>query len=417
MNFLLQRVLGPEVDAVQSHERLLAVMRGQPVDRAAWAPFLTYWWDQNLIASAECLGEIGFKRAVGADLLMRGHRNRPVHNEYQDLFMFKTDHSKTKITETANQDKKQVMYKTPLGTLTAGYVYSPLGDTWFLREHPVKTVEDFKILEFIAEDTILSPDFKPYLQEREKYPDAFFLPLVTPFTKTAFQSMIEFWVGTEELCWFEADQPEVVKSAVEVMRRTSVEGARISASSPAEAFISWEDTSTTNISPTWYERYILPEINEWCDILHENNKLYIQHTCGHLRHLLPLIGGSKIDGVESISEAPTGNIGIVEISNILPEHIVIIGGIEPTFFINADKEELESRVDLLCDISLKRPLIIANADSCPPQVDIDKFGIVSSRIRKNFGFPMPEIPVFNKNEEIKSRGISTYHGSPSKPGK
>jgi hypothetical protein len=379
-----------------SRERLLAVLRGQPVDKIPWAPFLTYWWDQNLIEGTEQLSEVGFKKAVGADLLMRGHKDRLTHSEYENLFMFKINYGKTKIEETISGDKKQVQYKTPIGTLQAGYRYSPEGDTWFLMEHPVKSAGDFRILEYIAEDTILEVDHGPYLSEEKKNPDALFLPLVTPFTKTAFQAMIEFWVGTEELCYLEADENGAMKSALEAMQRTSVDGARISAASPAEAFLSWEDTSTTNVSPSWYEKYILPEINGWCEILHEKKKLYVQHACGHLRHLLPLIGNSKIDAIESVSAPPTGNIPIEEAMKMLPEHITVIGGIEPVFFINCDKKELENHIDMLCDLFKGRRFILANADSCPPQVDIDKFGIVSSRILKRLGLPAPEITVFNK---------------------
>ena len=137
----------------------------------------------------------------------------------------------------------------------------------------------------------------------------------------------------------------------------------------------------------------------------------MQHACGHLRHLLPLIADSKIDALESVSEAPTGNISIKEISAILPERIAIIGGIEPTFFINSGKEELEDRVDFLCDLFQGKRFILANADSCPPQVDIDKFGIVSRRIHERLGLEMPHIIQFNKNERIKPRGVSEYHGS------
>jgi hypothetical protein len=381
-----------------SRERMLVVLRGKQADRIPWAPFLTYWWDQNMVCGAERLGEIGFKRAVGADLLMRGHKDRMVRDAYENLFMFKISYGKTKISETINGDKKQTRYETPLGPLQAGYRYSPEGNTWFLLEHPVKTAEDFRVLKYIAEDTILEADYEPYLQEQKKNPDALFLPLTTPFIKTAFQSMIEFWVGTEELCYLEADENDAMKSAMEAMQRTSMEGARISAASPAEVFLSWEDTSTTNISPSWYESYILPEINGWCEILHEKGKLYIQHACGHLRSLLPLIGSSKIDAIESVSEPPTGNIYIEEVIKMLPEHITVIGGIEPVFFVNSNKEELEKRTDLLCDLFKGRRFILANADSCPPQVDIDKFGIVSSRIHKRLGLQPPDITVFDKNQ-------------------
>jgi hypothetical protein len=205
-------------DKVNSRERLLAALRGQKTDRIPWAPFLTYWWDQNLIAGAEYLGEIGFKRAVGADLLMRGHRDRLAHNHYEDLYMYRIEYEKTKITETADRKRKQVVYETPAGSITAGYSYSPGGDTWFLTEHPVKTPDDFKILAYIAADIRLTANHEDYKDGLKKNPDTLYLPLISPFAKTAFQSMIEFWVGTEELSYFEADYPGAVADTLAVMR-------------------------------------------------------------------------------------------------------------------------------------------------------------------------------------------------------
>jgi hypothetical protein len=86
-------------------ERLLAVLRGQKIDRIPWAPFLTYWWDINLTVN------------------------------YED-----------------------------------------------------------------------------YEKEIRKNPDTLYLPLISPFGKTAFQSMIEFWVGTEELSYLVTDYAETVES-------------------------------------------------------------------------------------------------------------------------------------------------------------------------------------------------------------
>jgi hypothetical protein len=344
------------------------------------------------------LSELGFKRAGGADLLMRGHCDRPAHNQYSDLYMFEKRYGNTLIKETATETHKQVIYETPIGSLKAVYDYSPSGDTWFLMEHPVKTASDFKILKYLANDTILEPDYENYRAELAKNPDVLYLPLITPFTKTAFQSMIEFWVGTEELSYLEADYPEAVEEALTAMHRVSMEGARISAASPAQAFISWEDTSTTNISPSWYEQYILPEINGWCEMLHGAGKLYIQHACGHLRQLAPLIGASKIDAIESLSEPPTGNITVAEFSELIPKHITIIGGIEPTFLLRSGREELEARVDFLCRHFKGRRFIMANADSCPPAVNIDKFGIITRRIAENFGLNPPELREFDKKE-------------------
>lgn len=396
-----------------SRERLLCALRGEAVDHVPWAPFLTYWWDNNRVAPAERLGELGFKRAVGCDLLMRGHCDRPDHLQYEDLAMFRKEYGHTIEREEAGGDRKYTIYETPLGILRAGYIYSPSGDTWFLQEHPVKTEEDLKILAYIAGDIRLTADNTAYERESAQNPDTLFVPLITPFNKTAFQSMIEYWVGTEELSYALMDYPEAVEEALEAMQRISLEAARISAASPAQAFISWEDTSTTNISPAWYEKYILPEINGWCDILHTSGKLYIQHACGHLRELAPMIAASSIDAIESVSAPPTGNITPWDLSDILPAHIAIISGIEPTFFINAGIPELEAHVDFLCRRFEGKRFVMANADSCPPEVDIDKFGVVSKRVYENAGLTPPPIARFDKSDIMEARGVSAYHGTPT----
>ena len=46
--------------------------------------------------------------------------------------------------------------------------------------------------------------------------------------------------------------------------------------SPADAFVTWEDTSTTNISPSLFERYIMPEMNRWGQVVHAATRGNVQ---------------------------------------------------------------------------------------------------------------------------------------------
>ena len=65
----------------------------------------------------------------------------------------------------------------------------------------------------------------------------------------------------------------------------------------------------------------------------------------------------------------------------VPEHIAIIGGIEPTFFRNCTMEQLEACVtELLNDREGKR-YVLANSDSCPPGVEYEKFLRVTELVR------------------------------------
>jgi len=348
-----------------SKERLLNAIRGKEIDRIPWSPFLAYFWDFQP-QDIKDKGQINFLEGIGADPLLRGfHR------------LFNIVRKNCAIKEQTEGKEKVTTYETPIGTLREKHILSLQGNTWFLMEHPVKTKEDFKVLTYIFENTEVMPDFKAYNEEYKKYGERILsIPVISTELKTSFQSLLEHWVGTEELIYALLDYPEVVTECINAMKKPSSKSVEISANSVAEGFISWEDTSTTNISPAYFDEYIAPEINEWCDIIHSAGKFYIHHACGHLKAIIGNMGKTKIDVIESISPPPTGNIELWEARKALPHHIALIGGIEPTVFLNSDIREFEQYVINLLGKMGKGSFVIANSDSCPPGVSIDKFNLV-----------------------------------------
>lgn len=234
------------------------------------------------------------------------------------MFLFNEEYKNCERVETIKGNKKQIEYITPVGNLRLEYVYSPEGDTWFLMKHGVITKEDFKILTYLKQDTIIKPDYERYFQACKYYEDrCLILPLLVPQMKSSFQALLEFWVGTEELIYAVCDYPEIVEETLEAMKEVNRKSVEVSVGANAPAYLSWEDSSTTNVSPSWYGKYIAPELNDWCDIIHENDSLYIQHACGHLKNLMPIIKETRIDAIESISPPPTGDIEIWDAMNAL----------------------------------------------------------------------------------------------------
>ena len=347
-------------------QRLLCAMRGQPADRLPWSPFLAYFWEHQSTDIQE-KGPLRFLEDIGADPLMRGsHR------------LWKQEMKRYNHREETRGVHKTVVHETPVGTLREGYVYSAAGNTWFLVEHPVKTREDFKVLTYINEHMRILPDMEAYVADQEATGErALYLPLVGSECKSSFQSMIERWVGTEELVYALADDPEPVEECLAAMGRNSVRTAELSADSPAEAFIFWEDSSTTNISPAFFDKYIAPEINAWGRVIRSAGKLLVHHACGHIRDLLPLMARTEIDMIESISPPPTGNVELWEARSLLPETIGLTGGIEPTVFLNSTEEELTLYVCSLLRNMRGERFILANSDSCPPGVTLEKFRLVT----------------------------------------
>ena len=166
------------------------------------------------------------------------------------------------------------------------------------------------------------------------------------------------------------------------MQTRDAETVRISLDSSADGFIFWEDSSTTNISPAFFEKYTMPEIDQWGDMIHEKGKLLVHHACGHLKDLLPLMAKTKIDAIESISPPPTGNVTLQQAHAILPEHIALIGGLEPVRLLNSSVEDVCSDVKTLLRDLANRRFILANSDSCPPGVEYEKFTAVTKLVEQ-----------------------------------
>lgn len=356
---------------MRSRQRLLGALRGEKIDRTPWSPFLAYYWE-HLPQEVQKMGQFAYMRQMGADPLLRGF------------------HHLTGYTyRNCELEHKQIGYErfwtyhTPVGSITERFVYSAAGETWFIADHPVKTPEDFKILQYIYENTVIQPDFERFEADMKHYgDDALLLPTIGVRSKTAFQSMVEHWVGTENLVYALYDEPAIVEECLAVMMAKDEENVRISLESGADGFIFWEDSSTTNISPAMFEKYTLPEINRWGQMIHKEGKLLIHHACGHIRDLIPLMARSDVDAIESITPLPTGNVTLAQAAKGLPEHIALIGGLDPVRLLRGSLEEVcQDARNLLRDMEGRR-FILANSDSCPPGVEYEKFLAVSDIVKE-----------------------------------
>lgn len=353
-----------------SKERILNAVTGKPVDRVPWSPFLAYYWE-HLPETERACGQIEYMKKMGADPLLRGFH-----------LLYCSERKNCECLSKRDGNTVVNTFVTKVGSLTEVRTYSPEADSWFLTGHPVRTEEDFKTLQYMMENTVITENLGHFENDfRNLGEDGLFVPSIGLHSKTAFQSLVEQWCGTEALVYALCDFPEAVEECLEVMRERDRETVRISVQSSAEMFNFFEDSSTTNISPALFEQYTAPEINEWGRMIHKEGKLLLHHACGHLKDLLPKIAETEIDVLESVSPPPTGNVSIAECGKKLPEHIAIIGGIEPTFFRNCTMEQLEACVtELLNDREGKR-YVLANSDSCPPGVKYEKFLRVTELVR------------------------------------
>ncbi len=358
---------------MNSKERIVAALHGQSVDRLPFSPFLAYVWE-FLPANVQTAGPLAFHQAIGADPLWRG-APCPVKSIQPEGI------ERTTVSEG---DREVTYVKTPVGSFRFAYARSKSGSTSFVVEHPLKTEEDYKVRLWIEEHT----RYEHNREQVEKHfqgngREGLSLGQLIPRCKSAYQDLVEFFVGTEELVYAQADFPDTVRSLWQVMVEKDLMAVKMALESDYDYFITWEDSSTQNYSPAQYDEFIGSEIGAWCRLLDGAGKHYIQHACGHVAALVERMRDHGVFAVESISPPPTGNLSIKRARELVGDKFGIIGGIEPTQFLNLSMAALGPYVESVIADGKGGPFLLANSDSCPPGVTVEKFKLVAD-VAKRF---------------------------------
>ena len=342
--------------------RLLAAIRGEEVDHIPFSPFLAYYFD-FLPKETQEKGQLEYLKAMGADPLLRGF-----------IAAYTTRRRECSTTEKTQGNKRYITTRTPKVELHSVYTYVSESNTWFLTEHPVKGIEDFPAAMALYQDLEIVENIAEANRQIDALgEDGLHIALICADMKSAHQHMVEHLVGTENLIYLTMDYPDEVRELTNLIAAKSRKTVEYTAESKIEACLSWEDSSTTNLSPALYREYIAPEITEWNRILRESGKIYIQHACGHIKDLLLPIAEQGVTAIESISPPPTGNVTMEEANRVLPPHVGLIGGIEPVQFLNDSTEDMLRYAEELCHTMKGRGFVLANSDSCPPGVAYEKF--------------------------------------------
>lgn len=358
-----------------SKERIVAALHGAPVDHLPFSPFLAYVWESFPRAVQEA-GQLAFYHAIGADPLWRGAACAvkaipPVGIERQ-------------VVEEA--DRVVTCVTTPVGSFRFAYAKSESGNTSFLVEHPLKREEDYKVRMWMEEHTTYERNFEAveaHLKGAGR--EGLSLGQLIPRCKSAYQDLVEFFVGTEELVYAQMDFPDTVRSLWEMMVANDLKAVKLSLESAYDHFLTFEDSSTQNYSPTQYDEFIGSEIGQWCKLLAGAGKHYVQHACGHVAALTERMRDHGVFAIESISPPPTGDLTIKDARALVGDTMGMIGGIEPTQFLNLSETELGPYVETVIDDARGGPFLLANSDSCPPGVTVEKFKRVAAVARSHRG--------------------------------
>ncbi len=377
------------MDEMSSRERLLAALRGQPVDRIPFVPLIDTYSVLDMPAHVQQAMQAGANegywqgilaavREIGCDILLRHVYVTKTASGAPHLNGFGQFQPPVSTSSRMEGSTLVEMLETPIGTLTATWGFTEVHG-WIPHpiRHLVNNLDDLKIFAYAAEHLAREkpePDFENYTKAEQALGQAGLA--TTSFLNTPLMDLIETCWGLENTYYLLHDYPREVEAVLEGLHAVQRKTVERIAESPAPVVIEYENTSSTLLSPSIFRRYCLPVLNEYADILKSAGKIFLVHMCGKLKAFQADLAAARFDGIADISPPPTGNFTLDEAAAALRGKIVI-GGIDATTFIEPDLKKTEANIATLIErIKPYRGVLLGSADTVPRGTPLESLRMI-----------------------------------------
>ncbi len=283
-------------------DTLMTVLRGDKADRI---PFTIYKWLIPDVPAAEGLRQKGLTPIDAA----------PVFS------VERTDVSWEQ--EEVIRDGKRLIYSrigTPVGEVTevAGFD-SVYGSRW-IQEHYIKSVDDYKVWQYLCDQTTVKPSFDQFLEaDRSMGDDGIVLAWIDPIP---VQALLVEQMGTES--WSEGVMayPDEFQSLHESLMRVYKLQVDIAADSPAKVVWLPDNVTGSIMSPKRFDMYCKPAYDYACRVLREAGKLTFAHYDGQNHTLRDNIAATGIDIIEAFTPPPMERMTVAEARAAWPDKVL-----------------------------------------------------------------------------------------------
>jgi hypothetical protein len=280
-----------------------------------------------------------------------------------------------------------VEYKTPVGTVSVGYVFaesmiSLSGMEPYLTSHLIKEAADYRTIEYILERAEFVPRYAEFeAEENALGSHGFVVPCVH---RIPFQQALLEYLG--EMSLFQAlyDSREELDRLINLLDQQMVDILdRLGETDlPYIEFGDNLDGMMTN--PNLFRQYCLPQYQKYTSMLHEQGKKAGSHTDGNLKPLVELLPESGLDVCESFTPQPLTELSFEEAWEKWHNGPLIWGGIPSDLLEErTDVRVFEAFIDKLLGTVGRNPIIIGVGDMVLDNNQIDRVKYIAERVENH----------------------------------
>jgi uroporphyrinogen-III decarboxylase len=375
---------GIQPASMSSRERIMAALHGQPVDRVPFIPHVGGYSMASLPTRYQEMTRWQFLREIGADLFIRAKRGfaswppdsyappstmvplawQPAGLQAPPLKGRSDD--RVQVSRVRRGHETLVTLETPVGRLRSLWRQTPESPLVpFPAEPLLKTVEDLKVFQYALERAVVEPWYEDLVAAKAAVQGEGVVEAVG--NCTPIQDLIMWHIGLEQTVFMLLDHPAEIQALIDMMQEVRKKEYRVLAQSPADLVVTYENTSTTLLSPAYMARYESPALAEYSDILHQGGKPHLVHMCGKIQGVLDLISQALFDGITDVAPPPTGNCDFrVAREQLNSAGKCLTGGIDATAFVQLTPDEMQAYVlNRLREVAPGTGFLLGSGDAVP----------------------------------------------------
>ncbi len=384
-------------------ERILTALRGESVDRMPWVPRIEFWYRARLrsrtMPASLCglsLYEVTERLGVGHYASVPDFTEREEEDDMLDrvigvfngpVFAHRTFLEGVERTVSRSAKKTVVEYHTPVGSIRTEEVFTDemldagSSISW-LSECAVKTPADFDTLTYLFSHLRVEPR-SGYSKRRKAVGERGAAVGYVIGTAGPVHHIMKELMPVEQFFFAMHDYPEKIAQLAEAMEPYYAEMKRLAAETDAEIVLLGGNYDDSITHPRFFEKYILPPLRDYAELLHARGKLLMTHTDGENRRLIPLYLRAGLDVADSVCPAPMTRMTIGEIRSAFQDRIAIWGGVPSILLCRDSASEQDFRRwidDLLNRYGHESRFVLGVSDMVTADAEWDRLMYITERV-------------------------------------
>jgi hypothetical protein len=369
-----------------NRERILAVLDKKSPDRVPWIARLDLWYHARL---AE--GNLP-TRFRGMNLVEVGRALR-TGNPARDGKIFNVRYEGLEVRQERAPGVARQRFITPHGEVTFGRILSETvsgtTDQGLPLEHPIHSVENYKVLEYIAEHTYYDPCYNDYLAYEAAVGDEGY-PMVS-CGDVPFHYFLLHLAGYNQAYFEMVDHAEEFEHLIALMEQVDRERLwPVVADSPARLILHGVHFDSQMTPPHMFRKYMTPYYKDFSALLHARGKSLVWHADDDSKDILAEVKDAGFDMSECFCTAPMVEVTLEEARAAWKGDVAIFGGVpsiilEPTF---PEVEFEEYMRGVFRTIAPGDAFILGVADNVMPTSIIERVERISDLVERHAAYPI-----------------------------